>query len=166
MKETKAYKTYLGFAIGATPPKNEQKFKKLASPKLTTVPTSTEEPAGKSKRVKRHANKSTQALTRGVVIRETLKVPVSKKKENVDVVRGKLIELLSDVALKEDAQFEEVRRNSMRDFHKTHLSGSGTATKPTPSAIIKPSVIDEGTGVKPGVPDVTEEESFESEAES
>ncbi|GJW24867.1 hypothetical protein Tco_0038678 [Tanacetum coccineum] len=29
------------------------------------------------------------------------------------------------VALKEDAQFEEARRKSMRDFHKTHPSGSG-----------------------------------------
>nr|GFC71119.1 hypothetical protein [Tanacetum cinerariifolium] len=47
---------------------------------------------------------------RCVVIRETPEVPVSKKKEKVDVARG--------------------------------------------------------TGVKPGVPDVTEEESIESEAES
>ncbi|GKG59872.1 hypothetical protein Tco_0607500, partial [Tanacetum coccineum] len=52
-------------------------------------------------------------------------------------------------------------------FHKTHTSGFGTATKPTPSAaIIKPSVTNEGTGVKPGVPDMTKEESSESEAES
>ncbi|GJT36242.1 hypothetical protein Tco_0926661 [Tanacetum coccineum] len=54
----------------------------------------------------------------------------------------------------------------MRDFHKTHLSGSGTATKPTPSAIIKPSVTNEGTGVKPGFLDVTKEESSKSEDES
>ncbi|GKB83092.1 hypothetical protein Tco_0949987 [Tanacetum coccineum] len=126
-----------------------------------------EEPTGKSKRVKRPAKKSTQALARGVVIRETLEIPVSKKKEKVDVTRGKGIELLSDVALKEDAQFKEVRRKSMRDFHKSHPSGSGTATKPTPSvAIIKPSVTNEGTGVKPRVPDVTKEESSKSEAES
>ncbi|GJS43188.1 hypothetical protein Tco_0568231 [Tanacetum coccineum] len=91
---------------------------------------------------------------------------MSKKKEKVDVARGKGIELLSDVALKEDAQFEEVRRKSIRDFHKTHPCGSGIATKPTPSTIIKPSVTNEGTGVKPRVPDVTEEESSESEAES
>ncbi|GKA06834.1 retrovirus-related pol polyprotein from transposon TNT 1-94 [Tanacetum coccineum] len=40
-------------------------------------------------------------------------------------------------------------------------------TKTTPSATkIKPSVINKGTGVKPGVPDVTEEESTESEDES
>ncbi|GKB38420.1 hypothetical protein Tco_0883362 [Tanacetum coccineum] len=47
----------------------------------------------------------------------------------------------------------------MRDFHKTHLSGSGAAK-------IIPSVTSEGTGVKPRVPDVTEEESSKSEAES
>ncbi|GKG36896.1 hypothetical protein Tco_0447069, partial [Tanacetum coccineum] len=49
MKETKAYKTYLG----------------------------------KSKRVKRPAKKSTKAPARGVVIRETPKIPFSKKKEKV-----------------------------------------------------------------------------------
>ncbi|GJT81306.1 hypothetical protein Tco_1055648 [Tanacetum coccineum] len=50
----------------------------------------------------------------------------------------------------------------MRDFLKTHPSGSGTVTKTAPSvAKIKPSVTNERTGVKPGVPDVTEEESSE-----
>ncbi|GJX08539.1 hypothetical protein Tco_0196471 [Tanacetum coccineum] len=63
MKETKAYMTYLGFATGATPPK-------------------------KSKRVKRPTKKSTQAPTRGVVIRETPERQVSKKKEKVDVSRA------------------------------------------------------------------------------
>ncbi|GJR64613.1 hypothetical protein Tco_0010678 [Tanacetum coccineum] len=103
MKETKAYKTYF---------------------------VSTEEPTGNSKRVKRPAKKSTKALERGVVIRETHEMPLSKKKEK-----------------------------SIRDFHKTHPSGS-SAVK------IIPSVISEGTDVKPGVLDVTEEESSESEAES
>nr|GFD20522.1 hypothetical protein [Tanacetum cinerariifolium] len=55
MKETQAYKTYIGFAIAATPPKKARKFKKPASPKLTTVLVLTEEPTGKSKRVKRPA---------------------------------------------------------------------------------------------------------------
>nr|GEU70848.1 hypothetical protein [Tanacetum cinerariifolium] len=54
-----------------------------------------------------------------------------------------------------------------KDFHKTHPSGSGTITKTAPSAAkIKPFVTNKGIDVKPGVPDVTEEESFESEAES
>ncbi|GJZ52468.1 hypothetical protein Tco_0606983 [Tanacetum coccineum] len=61
----------------------------------------------KSKRVKKPTKKSTKALARGVVIRETPKIPLSKKKERVDVARGKGIELLSDVALTKEAQFEE-----------------------------------------------------------
>ncbi|GJS73724.1 hypothetical protein Tco_0706565 [Tanacetum coccineum] len=117
MKETKAYKTYL---------------------------VSTEEPTGKSKRVKRHAKKSTQDLARGVVIRETPEMPLSKKKE----------------------KYEEVRKKSLRDFYKTHPSGSGTVTKTAISAAkIKTSVTNEGTGVKPGVPDVTKEKSFENDKE-
>ncbi|GKC84994.1 hypothetical protein Tco_1140711 [Tanacetum coccineum] len=47
---------------GATPPKKARKFKKPASPQLTTVPVSPEEPTGKSKRVKRPAKKSTKVL--------------------------------------------------------------------------------------------------------
>ncbi|GKC93722.1 hypothetical protein Tco_1159164 [Tanacetum coccineum] len=78
MKETKAYKTYL---------------------------VSTEEPMRKSKRVKRPAKKINKASTRGVVIRETPKIPMSKKKE----------------------------KKSMRDFHKTRPSRSGTVTKTAPT---------------------------------
>ncbi|GJV53259.1 hypothetical protein Tco_1449000, partial [Tanacetum coccineum] len=142
MKETKAYKTYLGFATEATPPKKARKFKKPASPQLSTVPVSPDEPTKKSKRVKRPAKKSTKAPAEG-------------------------IDLLSEVTLTEEAQYEEVRKKSLRDYHKTHPSGFGTVTKTAPSAVkIKPSVTNEGTGVKPRVPDVTEEESSESEAES
>ncbi|GKG51859.1 hypothetical protein Tco_0544497, partial [Tanacetum coccineum] len=54
-----------------------------------------------------------------------------------------------------------------RDFHRTHPSGSGSVAKKPPSVEkIKPSVISEGTGDKPGVPDVTEDDSTESESES
>ncbi|GJY33687.1 hypothetical protein Tco_0418156 [Tanacetum coccineum] len=123
MRETKAFKTYLGCATGVTPPKNAQKFKKPASPKLTI--------------------------------------------EKMTVEKRKGIDLLSEVPLTKEAQYEEVRKKSLRDFHKTHPSGSGTVTKLAPSAAkIKPSVTNEGIGAKPGVPDVTEEESTESEAES
>nr|GEW74473.1 hypothetical protein [Tanacetum cinerariifolium] len=154
MKETKVYNTYLGFDIGATPLK-ARKFKKPASPKLITLPVSIKEPIRKSKRVKRPKKKSTQAPARGVVIRETPEILVSKKKEKVDVAGGKGIELLPDVALTEEARYEE-----------THPSGSGTATKPTPStAIIKHSVTNEGTGVKPGVPDVADKAKGDEDEE-
>ncbi|GJU97845.1 hypothetical protein Tco_1327116 [Tanacetum coccineum] len=167
MRESKAYKTYLGYAIGATPPKKERKFKKSASPQLTTIPFSPEEPTRKSKRVKRPAKKSSDAPTTGVVIRETHVKSLSKKKEKMTVEKRKGIDLLSEVALTEEAQYEEIRKKSLRDFHKTHLSGSGTIIKLAPSAAkIKPSVANEGTGAKLGVPDVTKEESTESEVES
>nr|GEW14620.1 hypothetical protein [Tanacetum cinerariifolium]GEW40464.1 hypothetical protein [Tanacetum cinerariifolium] len=87
MKEANTYKTYLGFATGATPPKKARKFKKPASPQLTTALVSSEEPMKKSKKVKRSAKKFTKAPARGVVIRETPEMPLSKKKEKVDVAR-------------------------------------------------------------------------------
>ncbi|GJW08010.1 hypothetical protein Tco_1570433 [Tanacetum coccineum] len=167
MRETKAYKTYLGYAIIVTPLKKARKFKKPASRKLSTVIISPEEPTRKSKRVKRLTKKSTNAPTTGVVIRDTPVMSLSKKKEKVTIKKHKGIDLLSEVALTEEAQYEEVRKKSMRNFHKSHPSGSGTVTKIAPSAAkIKPSIINEGTGAKSGVPGVTEEESTESEAES
>ncbi|GJW71479.1 hypothetical protein Tco_0128396 [Tanacetum coccineum] len=168
MKETKAYKTYLGFATRATPPKITRKFKK-ASPSKKDLNLNLvfmdEEPKSVKKKVS--TKKTTKKHSIGVVLRDTLVETSSKRKEKVNVTRGKGIELISEVAFTEDAQFEEVRRRSMRDFHKTHPSGSGTVTKTASSAAkIKPSVTNEGTGVKPGVLYVTEEESTKSEAES
>nr|GEY58164.1 hypothetical protein [Tanacetum cinerariifolium] len=128
---------------------------------------SPKEPTRKSKRVKRPAKKSFDAPTAGVIIRETPVKSLSKKKEKMSVKKCKGIDLLSEVALTEEVQYEEVHQKSLRDFHNTHPSGSGTVTKFAPSAAkIKPYVTNEGTGVKPWVPDVTEEESTESEAES
>ncbi|GJW64741.1 hypothetical protein Tco_0116625 [Tanacetum coccineum] len=103
MKETKAYKTYLGYATGVTPPKKAQKFKKSASPKLTTIPVSTEEPTGKSKRHKRSTKKSSNVPTEGVVIRDTPEMSLSKKKEKMTIKKRKGIDLLSELALIEEA---------------------------------------------------------------
>ncbi|GKC18581.1 hypothetical protein Tco_1020731 [Tanacetum coccineum] len=141
MKESKAYKTYLGYATGDVPPKMAQKFKK-ASPSKKDI---------------------------GVVIREALveTKSKSKEKEKVDVTHGKGIELLSKVALTEEAQMKEVRKKSLRDFNKTHPSGSGTvAKKPQSVDKITPTVTSEGTSDKLGVPNVTEDDSTESESES
>ncbi|GJR94939.1 hypothetical protein Tco_0267113 [Tanacetum coccineum] len=91
-----------------------------------------------SKRVKRPTKKSTKAPARGVVIKETPEMPLSKKKEKVD----------------------EVRKKSMRDFHKTHPSGPGTVTKTAPSAAkIKPSVTSEGTDDSNNEQDSSDEDS-------
>ncbi|GJW99372.1 hypothetical protein Tco_0183286 [Tanacetum coccineum] len=134
---------------GVTPPKKARKFKKPASPKLFIVPASPDEPIRKLKRVKRPAKKSSDAPTACVVIRETLVKSLSKKKEKMIIEKRKGIDFLSKVALTEEARYEEVRKKSLRDFHKTHPSGSGTVTKTAPR-----------------VSDVTEEESTESAVES
>ncbi|GJR97869.1 hypothetical protein Tco_0270043 [Tanacetum coccineum] len=143
MKESKAYKTYLGYATGAVPPKIARKFKKASPTKKDSdlVPVD-EEPVTKGKRIKRSIKKSSTKPATG-------------------------IELLPEVALTEKAQLKEVRKKSLRDFHKTHPSGSGTVTENPPSVEkITPTVISEGTGDKPGVPDVTEDDSTESESKS
>nr|GEW50980.1 hypothetical protein [Tanacetum cinerariifolium] len=131
---------------------------------LSTIPGSLDEPTRKSKRVKRPTKKSFDALTIGIVIRETPVKSLSKKKAKMNVEKCKGIDMLSEMALTKEAQYEEVLKKSLRDFYKTHLSGFGTVTKIAPSvAKIKPSVTNEGTGTKPRVPDVTKEEATESE---
>ncbi|GKD30217.1 hypothetical protein Tco_1240995, partial [Tanacetum coccineum] len=102
MRETKAYKTYLSYATGVTPSKKARKLKKPASPKLTTIPVSLEEPIRKSKRVKRPAKKFTNAPTTGVVIRDTPLMSLPKKKEKMTVEKCKGINLLSEVPLAEE----------------------------------------------------------------
>ncbi|GJU39404.1 hypothetical protein Tco_1192361 [Tanacetum coccineum] len=95
--------------------------------------------------------------------------PKSKQKEKgkCNVAHGKGIELLSDVALTEEAQIKEVKKKSLRDFHKTHPSGFGTVAEDPPRvAMITPIITSEGTGDKPGVPNVTNDESTESESKS
>nr|GEY45008.1 hypothetical protein [Tanacetum cinerariifolium] len=134
IRETKAYKTYLGYAIGVTPPKKARKFKKRASSKLSTILVSPEEPTRKSKKVMRPAKNSTNAPTAGVAIRETPMMSLSKKKEKVTIEKQKGIDFLSEVALAKEDQYEEIQNKSLRDFHKTHPSGSGNVTKIAPSA--------------------------------
>nr|GFA33833.1 hypothetical protein [Tanacetum cinerariifolium] len=117
MKESKAYKTYLGYATCVVPPKIARKFKKISSSK------------------------------KGIVIREPPVETKSKRKEKMDVTRGKGIELLFEVALTEEAQMKEVRKKSLRDFHKLHPICSGIVTEKPPRVDkITPPITSEGTG--------------------
>ncbi|GJX61334.1 hypothetical protein Tco_0294234 [Tanacetum coccineum] len=168
MKESKAYKTYLGYASGAVPPKVAIKLKKASpSKKDSDIVPIDEEHVTKGKRVKRSVKKSSTKLATGIVIREPPVGTKSKRKEEVDVTHSKGIELRSEVALTEEAQIKEVRKKSLRDFHKTHPSGFGTVAEKPPSVDkITPSVTSEGTGDKPVVHDVTEDDSTKSESES
>nr|GEZ03730.1 hypothetical protein [Tanacetum cinerariifolium] len=66
-------------------------------------------------------------------MREPLVETQSKRKEKVDVAHGKGIDLLSEVALTKEAQMKEVRKKSLRDFHKSHPSGFGSVAENPPS---------------------------------
>nr|GEU56491.1 uncharacterized mitochondrial protein AtMg00810-like [Tanacetum cinerariifolium] len=150
-KESKAYKTYLGYATGTVPPKVARKFKKASPSKKDSMPVpANEEPVQKGKRVKTSAKKSLTTLTIGIVIREPHVETQSKRKEKVDVAHGKGIDLLSEVALTEEAQMKEVRKKSLRDFHKSHPSGSGSVAEKPPSVdkIIPPVTNNDDDKVK------------------
>ncbi|GJZ48121.1 hypothetical protein Tco_0601953, partial [Tanacetum coccineum] len=108
-----------------------RKFKKASPSKKDSVPVQAdEEPIQKGKRVKRPAKKSATTPAAGIVIREapvetkSKRKEKEKEKEKVDDAHGKGIELLSNVALTEEAQIKEVRKKILRDFYKTHPSGS------------------------------------------
>ncbi|GJZ08101.1 hypothetical protein Tco_0542384 [Tanacetum coccineum] len=163
MKESKAYKTYLGYATGVIPPKIARKFKKISPAKKCSdlVP----EPIKKGKRVKRPAKKSTSTPAVGIVIREAHVETKSNRKEKVDVARGKRIELLSEVSLTKEVQMKEVKKKSMRDFHRTHPSGSGTvAKKPLSVAKITPTGNDEDDN-NDGNDSVSEDNEDENESD-
>ncbi|GKC18655.1 hypothetical protein Tco_1020805, partial [Tanacetum coccineum] len=168
MKESKVYKTYLGYATGEVVPKVARKFKKASlSKKESELVPGDEEPVKKGKRLKTPAKKSASKPATCIVIREPPIETKSKRKEKekVDVAHGKGIELLSEVALSEKTQMKEVRKKSLRDFHKTHPSSSGmVAEKPPSVEKITPTVTSEGTGDKPGVLDVTNDDSSKSES--
>ncbi|GJW57943.1 hypothetical protein Tco_0104674 [Tanacetum coccineum] len=170
MKESKAYKTYLGYATCEVPPKVARKFKKASpSRKESELVLIDEEPVKKGKTLKRPAKKSASKPATSIVIREPHVETKSKikEKEKVDVAHGKGIELLSKVVLSKKAQMKEARMKSLREFHKTHPSGSSMVSEKPPSVEkITPTVTSEGTGDKPGVPDVTNDDSSESESES
>ncbi|GJZ15570.1 reverse transcriptase domain-containing protein [Tanacetum coccineum] len=141
MKESKAYKTYLGYAIGEVPPIIARKFKKASpSNKESELVPRDKEPVKKGKRLKTHAKKFASKPAIG-------------------------IELMSEVALSEKAQIKEVRKKSLRDFYKTHLSSSDMVVEKPPSVEkITPTVTSKGTGDKLGVPDVTNDDSSASES--
>ncbi|GJR83829.1 hypothetical protein Tco_0154614 [Tanacetum coccineum] len=171
MKESKAYKTYLGYATGEVPPKVARKFKKASpSKKESELVPGDEEPVKKGKRLKTPSKKSASKPATGIVIREPPMETKSKRKEKekVDVAHGKGIELQSEVALFEKAQMKEARKKSLRDFHKTHPSGSGTVAEKPPSVEkITPTGNDEDdSNNEQESSDESKEEEFDQENES
>ncbi|GJW26339.1 putative reverse transcriptase domain-containing protein [Tanacetum coccineum] len=107
IQNSTAYKTYLAFATGATTPKKVRKFKKSASPSkkktLVAIDELAEKPAKKP---------AARRQSAGVQIRDTPGVSVSKKKASAKAERSKGIELLSEVALLEEARLKKAIKRS------------------------------------------------------
>ncbi|GKF75066.1 hypothetical protein Tco_0224510, partial [Tanacetum coccineum] len=148
IKLSTAYKTYLDYATGKVPPKKARKFKKPVSLKLKTVPASPKEPTQK----------------------DTPDKSVSKKIAPAKTDIGKGIKLLSDAALLEDAQLKKTLRKSKRETHKLQVSGSSKRVDFESEVLDeqtgKTKDTSEGIGVKPEVPDVSKEDSSESDDDS
>ncbi|GJW70818.1 integrase, catalytic region, zinc finger, CCHC-type containing protein [Tanacetum coccineum] len=108
--------------------------------------------------------------TTGFVIRDTPDKLVSKKKTPAKTDRGKGIELLSDAALLEDAQLKKTLRKSKRETHKHQASGSSEGvdfeSEVPDEQTGKTKDISKGTSMKPGVPDVSKEDSSDSDDDS
>ncbi|GKA84180.1 hypothetical protein Tco_0805775 [Tanacetum coccineum] len=156
--DSKAYHTYYEFATGKATPKKARKYKKVASPSRKPSPVLEEEHAEKPKRARKPAKKSTTMPTAGVVIRDTPRESVPKKKTPAKVNRGKSMDLLFDAALLKVAQVKEALKKSKKYSHMLHASGSGDGVGSQPKvpdeSEDKTTSTDKGTGTKPGVPDV------------
>ncbi|GJX54432.1 hypothetical protein Tco_0282801 [Tanacetum coccineum] len=155
-----ANQTYYAYASGAKEPKKARKFKKPASPKLKTVLVSPKEPTKKPGKAKKDVPSTKKTAT---------KPKLTKKKSLVKADRGKGLNVLSEVALSEAAQLKEVTKRIKKDFYISHASGSGDGND-FESGVpdeqqCKISGTDEGTGTKPGVPNIPKYD-YESEKES
>nr|GEV51962.1 retrovirus-related Pol polyprotein from transposon TNT 1-94 [Tanacetum cinerariifolium] len=117
-------------------PRKQGSLRKLLHPQRNSLVLE-KEPAEKPKRAKKPAKKSTTMPTTVVIIRDTPGVSVLKKKAPTKDDRGKGMNLLSKASLLKAAQLKEKQ-----------ITGT-----------------DEGTGTKPGVPDVPKDQS-KSEIES
>nr|GEV23266.1 hypothetical protein [Tanacetum cinerariifolium] len=124
--------------------KKTRKFKKIDSPSKKHTLILEEELAKKPKRAKHHepakedvsSKKPSRKKSTGIQIKDTPYVFVSKKKAPAKVYKGKVMGLLSNVALLKAAQLKKVHKRSKQDTHMVHASGSG-----------------DGVGYQPKVPD-------------
>nr|GEU29861.1 hypothetical protein [Tanacetum cinerariifolium] len=167
IKLSKAYNTYLDYATRKVPPKKSRKFKKPASPKLKTVLASPKEPTQNGQRA---AKKATTTPRTSVVIKDTPDKYVSKNKSPPKIGRGKGIKLLSDAALLEEAQMKKAFKKSKRQTHNLQASssseGANFESEVLDEQTDKPKDTNEGTGEKPGVPNMSKDYSTDSKVES
>nr|GEX00297.1 hypothetical protein [Tanacetum cinerariifolium] len=166
MLDSNAYKTYLAYGTSAPSPKINRKVKRHASPsKKRTLVTVEEEEPEPAKKVIPTKKTATKRQYSSVQIRDTHGVSMSKKKAPAKVARRKGIELLSDAALLEEAQLKKALKRSKREtnIHQAGGSSEGADFKSDVPDKPKGKSIDtsKGTGLKPGVPDVSKESDDE-----
>nr|GEV38033.1 retrovirus-related Pol polyprotein from transposon TNT 1-94 [Tanacetum cinerariifolium] len=162
MRNSPAYMTFLAYATGAIPPKKARKFKKHASPSKKKPFVAVEEP------VEKPAKKPAARLqSTSVQIRDTLGVSVSKKKAPAKDERSKGIELMSEAALLEEALLKKAIKRNKRETDIHQASGLSEGAGLESDVLDEPKGISidtsEGTSLKPGVPDVSKADSFESD---
>ncbi|GJS92852.1 hypothetical protein Tco_0799820 [Tanacetum coccineum] len=145
MLESEAYKTYRAYATGEKTPKTKSTKKKAESE--SSMPTK----ASKGKRIKTSAKSDKP---------DKMKQPA---------IKSKGLTVLSEVALSEADQMKLATKQSLKEFHSSHASGSGDGvdlqSKVPDEQQQTGSGTNEGAGDKPEVPDVPEYRS-ESEEES
>ncbi|GJV89798.1 hypothetical protein Tco_1533736 [Tanacetum coccineum] len=161
IQNSNSYKTYLEFATGATTPKKARKWKKPASLSKKQTLLITEEPAKKPAARKQPTN---------IQIKDTPGVSVSKKKAPAKGERNKGINFLFEAALLEETHMKKAIKRIKWETYMYQAGGSGDR------AGFQPEVLDEqkgksidtheGTGLKPGVFDVSKANFSDSEYES
>ncbi|GJZ03725.1 hypothetical protein Tco_0537000 [Tanacetum coccineum] len=160
--DSPAYKTYLAFATGADTPKKAWKFKKPVSPSKKKTLVAIEKPAEKPAK-----KLATRRQSARVQICDTPGVFVSKKKAPAKTERSKRIKLLSDAALLEEAQLKKAIKRSKRETHIHEAGGSSEGANLESEVPDEPKGksidISEGTSLKPGVPDQSDDERIESD---
>ncbi|GJT50503.1 hypothetical protein Tco_0976660, partial [Tanacetum coccineum] len=143
MLESKAFKTYRAYATGEKAPKSKATKKKTDS---ESSPKTKPSQASKGKRIKTSAKGDKPATT-----------------------KSKGLIVLSEVALSEAKQMKLATKRSLKEFHISHVSGSGDGVdilSKVPNAQQQTgSGTNKGASDKPEVPDVPEYRS-ESEEES
>ncbi|GJU80438.1 hypothetical protein Tco_1282803 [Tanacetum coccineum] len=134
------------------------------------------EKAPKLKYIRKKADSDTSAkkkhvqATKGTRLKSKVKVAKpDKKKQPAKKTKAKGLAVLSKVALTEAEQIKLATKKSKKDFHVSHVSGSGdrvdTQSKVPDEQQQKTFDTDGGAGTIPGVPDVPPYES-ESDKES
>nr|GEW05705.1 reverse transcriptase domain-containing protein [Tanacetum cinerariifolium] len=174
IQDSAAYQTYFEFATGEATPKPKRIYKKTVSPTIKTITKSPKETPSKKKTTPAKKDVSLKKPLRkqstGVQIRDTPGVSVSKKKAPVTTNKSKGIELLSEAALLKDAQIKKDLNKRKRDTNIHQESGSSEGADFESEVLDKPkgksTDTSKGTGVKPGVPNVSKAYSSDSENES